>query len=65
MIEQQARVLRADDLQVVVRIGGQTGCAACDAGQGCGAGLFGKLLRRNPVELQLTNDIGASAGQSI
>ena len=42
---------------VQVRVGGQSGCAACDAGKGCGAGLFGKLLRRNPVELELVNEI--------
>lgn len=48
-----------------VRIGGQTGCAACDEGKGCGAGLFGKLLRRHPVELELVNEIGAREGQAV
>ena len=65
MIEQQARVLRVAGSKVLLRIGGQSGCSACDAGKGCGAGLFGKLLRRNPVNLELANDIGASAGQSV
>lgn len=65
MIEQQARVLHADGSMVQVRVGGQSGCAACDAGKGCGAGLFGKLLRRNPVELELVNEIGARTGQSV
>ena len=50
---------------VQVRVGGQSGCSACDAGKGCGAGLFGKLLRRNPVELELMNEIGARTGQSV
>lgn len=65
MIEQQARVLHVVGSKVRVAIGGQSGCAACDAGKGCGAGLFGKLLRRNPVELELANDIGARTGQSV
>ena len=65
MIEQQARVLRAGGSKVLVSIGGRGGCVACDAGKGCGAGLFGKLLKRNPVELELVNDIGATAGQSV
>jgi len=50
---------------VLVRIGGQTGCTACDEGRGCGAGLFGKLLKRNPVELELSNDTGAREGEAV
>ena len=65
MIEQQARVLRADERLVSVRIGGQSGCTACDAGKGCGAGLFGRLLRRKPVEIELPNEVGAVAGQPV
>ncbi len=65
MIEQQARVLRVVGSMVRLTIGGQSGCAACDAGKGCGAGLFGKLLRRNPVELEIVNTIGARAGHSV
>ncbi len=48
-----------------MRIGGQTGCIACDEGKGCGAGLFGKLLNRKPVELTLQNRINAQAGQPV
>jgi len=65
VIEQQARVIHVEDGVVRVRVGGQTGCSACDEGKGCGAGLFGKLLKRNPVELQLSNVIGASHGQAV
>jgi sigma-E factor negative regulatory protein RseC len=55
LIEQQARVIRSAESSVVVRIGGQTGCSACDEGKGCGAGLFGRLLKRKPLELELPN----------
>ncbi|NIP19089.1 MAG: hypothetical protein GWM87_13730 [Xanthomonadales bacterium] len=48
-----------------VSVGGQGGCTACDAGRGCGAGLFGRLLRRKPFELELPNKVGATAGQAV
>ncbi|MFT5139544.1 MAG: sigma-E factor negative regulatory protein RseC [Lysobacterales bacterium] len=65
MIEQQARAIRAENGFVLVQIGGQTGCAACDEGKGCGAGLFGKLLNRKPVELLLQNRNNVKAGQAV
>ena len=48
-----------------VRLGGQSGCPACDAGRGCGAGLFGKLLRRRPVVLDLENHVRAQPSQPV
>ncbi|MEJ2385650.1 MAG: hypothetical protein P8Y54_14930 [Xanthomonadales bacterium] len=53
MIEQQGRVTGAAGSQVRVRLGGTSGCTTCDAGRGCGAGVFGRLLQRRPVELEL------------
>lgn len=54
-----------DGRQATVRIGGQAGCSACDAGRGCGAGVFGSLLRRRPVRMQLDNTIEAECGQAV
>lgn len=65
MIEQQGRVIHAREGRATVRLGGQTGCAACDAGRGCGAGLFGRLLRRNPVDLVVDNLAGAHPGDVV
>jgi sigma-E factor negative regulatory protein RseC len=65
LIEQQARVLHLVGSSVRVRIGGQSGCSACDEGKGCGAGLFGRMLRRKPIEMELPNSIGASDGQAV
>jgi sigma-E factor negative regulatory protein RseC len=65
MIEQQARVTRTVGGTAWVSLGGQSGCTACNAGQGCGAGLFGRLLRRRAVELTLANGIEARAGQAV
>ncbi|KAA9133277.1 SoxR reducing system RseC family protein [Marinihelvus fidelis] len=65
MIEQQGRVVAVVDDRAIVRVGGQSGCTACDAGKGCGAGLFGRLLRCEPVELSLANTVTARAGDPV
>ena len=49
----------------VVRVGGQSGCSVCDSGNGCGAGLFGRLLRRRPLELELPGKFDISEGQAV
>lgn len=65
MIEQQGLVVEASGEMVSVRLGGSSGCAACDAGKGCGAGVFGRLLQRKPVVLELHNAPGARVGQAV
>jgi len=66
MIEQNVHVLQCSDERLWVRMGSQTGCAACDNGRGCGAGLFAKLLQRKPVVLELArNDVDVKAGQML
>jgi sigma-E factor negative regulatory protein RseC len=65
MIEQQGRIVRAENGRAWVAIGPQGGCSACDAGQGCGAGLFGRLLRRGPATLGVINTQGFSVGQAV
>jgi len=65
MIEQQAQVLSVSADRARVRLGGQSGCPACDAGRGCGAGLFGRLLRRRPVILDLENRVHARPNQAV
>lgn len=65
MIEQQGRVIECVNKTVRVRIGGTSGCSACDAGKGCGAGVFGRLLRRKPAVLELKNTVNARRGQAV
>ena len=65
MIEQQGQVVAAGDGRVSVRLGGRSGCSACDAGKGCGAGVFGRLLQRRPVVMDFENRIGADSGQAV
>ena len=65
MIEQQGRITGISGSRVNVRMGGTSGCSACDAGRGCGAGIFGRLLQRRPVELEFDNHLGAETGQAV
>ena len=46
MIENLAIVVERQGSQVRLATASQTGCARCDAGEGCGGGVFGKLIRR-------------------
>ena len=65
MIEQQGRVTRLDGQLAAVRVGARTGCQACEAGEGCGAGIFGRLLGRGETEVLIPNAIGARPGQAV
>lgn len=57
MIEQQGRVLELQAQRVKVSLGATSGCPACDAGQGCGAGIFGKLVSRKEQTLVLDHNL--------
>jgi sigma-E factor negative regulatory protein RseC len=65
MIEQQGKVVAIVDGRACVRLGGTSGCTSCDAGKGCGAGVFGRLLKRKPLVLELDNRVNAAAGQPV
>ena len=65
MIEQQGKVVAVANDRASVRLGGTSGCSSCDAGRGCGAGIFGRLLKRKPITLQFENRINAEQGQPV
>lgn len=65
MIEQQGLTLSATGGRARVRLGGASGCSACDAGRGCGAGVLGRWLARRPVELELDDPVGVRTGQAV
>ena len=65
MIEQQGKVVAVSNGRASVRLGGSSGCPNCDAGKGCGAGVFGRLLKRRPVVLELENRVNALRGQPV
>jgi sigma-E factor negative regulatory protein RseC len=65
MIEQRGQVTGLDGEHAWVRIGGQSGCPACDAGEGCGAGLFGRLLNRSEARIRVKNEARARPGEAV
>lgn len=65
MIAQQGRVVAIEGDDALIRIGGTSGCPACDAGKGCGAGIFGRLLREQPATVRLANTVGAGVGDPV
>ena len=67
MIEQQARVVAVGPGRATLSLGGSTGCPSCDAGRGCGAGIFGRLAGRKPLDLDLTlyNHLPLEPGRAV
>lgn len=66
MIEQNVQVVRCSDNRMWVRMGSQSGCTACDDGNGCGAGVFAKLLQNKPVIMELErSDAQIQTGQMV
>jgi sigma-E factor negative regulatory protein RseC len=65
MIEQQGRIVRIEGHRAWVEVGPGSGCSACDAGQGCGAGLFARLLRRRPMTIELENAPDFDLGRAV
>jgi len=66
MIEQNVQVVACQGERIQVRMGSQSGCTACDNGNGCGAGVFAKLLQRKPVILELDrNEMSVEPGQMV
>ena len=66
MIEQNVQVVACRGERIWVRMGSQSGCASCDNGNGCGAGVFAKLLQRKPVVLELEqNESSVKPGQMV
>ena len=65
MLEQQGQVMAVSGRFATVRLGGNSGCPACDAGKGCGAGVFGRWFKRRPVTLDVVNEIDVRVGQTV
>ena len=65
MIEQQGRVLSLEAGRASITFETVSGCPACDAGKGCGAGVFGRLARRKPMLLVLDGQSGLEPGQAV
>ena len=66
MIENLAVVEARVGQQVRLRSTSPSGCARCDAGKGCGGGVFGKLIDRRLQGLLLgDNGLNLDSGQFV
>lgn len=66
MIEQNVQVVRCEGDRIWLRMGSQAGCTACENGNGCGAGIFAKLLQTKPVTIVLERkNISVRPGQMV
>lgn len=65
MIEQQGRVSSLESGRASITLGAVSGCPACDAGKGCGAGVFGRLVQGKPLTLSLENQVELQPGQAV
>ncbi|MGJ8668843.1 MAG: SoxR reducing system RseC family protein [Oceanococcus sp.] len=66
MIENLAIVLERQGQKVRLSTASPTGCAKCDRGEGCGGGIFGKLIKRRLEGLLLDDpDLNLQRGQFV
>lgn len=66
MIENLALVMERQHNQVRLTTTSPTGCAKCDRGEGCGGGVFGKLIQRRLQGLLLDDpDLNLQPGQVV
>lgn len=65
MIEQQGRVSGLEAGRASITLESVSGCPACDAGKGCGAGVFGRLVQRKPLTLVLESGAELEPGQAV
>jgi len=65
LITERARVLRVEQGIAWVRCESQSGCARCAAGQGCGGGIFARLLRGRLQELPVEARFAVSPGDQV
>ena len=65
MIEQQGRVYAVENGMAWVQVGSRSGCEACDAGRGCGAGVFARLLDSREARVRVENTLGCAPGDPV
>ncbi len=58
-------VLETSAERVRIRFQPLSHCQRCLSGQGCGAGVFGRLFARRGAELEVPRQPGLVAGQSV
>ncbi len=65
MIEQTVKIVAIEGKEAWVESLSQTGCARCDAGQGCGGGVFSKLFGQKQFRMKIPNSLNADLEQNV
>lgn len=66
MIEEQARVIAADDDGFAwVETERQSTCSACAANKACGTSVLAKVLGQRPSRVKALNPVGARLGDQV
>ena len=66
MIEEWATVSRVAPGRAWLQADRRLGCQRCEAGQGCGGGLLGKLVGNRRIEIEVEHQIeGLAAGDAV
>lgn len=66
MLKERARVISVDKSSIWVEASRTQGCAKCEAGEGCGGGVLGKLVKRSTSKLEVHNEIeGLRPGDEV
>lgn len=65
MIERHAVVIAQAPGRVTVEAERETGCGGCAASSGCGTALFGEVLGRRPVRLELASGRRHAPGERV
>jgi sigma-E factor negative regulatory protein RseC len=65
VIEEQAKVLRADARVALVQAERRSTCGSCAAASGCGTSLLDRFLGRRTPLLEVDNDLGVGAGDAV
>ncbi len=65
MIEQTVKVVAVKDDTVWVESLARHGCARCEAGQGCGGGIFAKLFGDKQFRMEISNSLLLKEGDNV
>lgn len=65
MIEQTVVIIAIEDQDAWVESLPQTGCERCDAGEGCGGGIFARIFGNKQFQLKIPNLLNAGLHEKV
>ncbi len=65
MIEQKVKVVKLFSDMAICESLSRTGCAKCEAGEGCGGGVFSKLFGSKTYQIEVLNKLQLQPGEKV